>query len=111
MDAGLVVRALGALAQESRLAVYRELVQSGPEGLAAGEIRERVGIPAPTLSFHLSQLTGAGLLTSRRDGRSLIYAVDFAAMQGLLDFLTENCCAVPARPARKPRGRILPTRT
>src|SRR5688572_22181812 len=87
-----VVRALGALAQESRLEIYRQLVQAGPQGLPAGEIRDRVGIPGTTLSFHLSQLSNAGLIRSTREGRSLIYAVDFGAMQSLLGFLTENCC-------------------
>lgn len=84
--------ALGALAQESRLAVFRLLVQRGPRGLAAGQIAERLGIPAPTLSFHLAQLSHAGLVGSRREGRSIIYAADYAGMQGLMSYLNENCC-------------------
>jgi DNA-binding transcriptional ArsR family regulator len=84
--------ALAALAQESRLAVFRLLVQRGPRGLAAGQIAERLGIPAPTLSFHLAQLGHAGLVGSRREGRSIIYAADYAGMQGLMAYLSENCC-------------------
>jgi len=92
MDAREAVTALGALAQESRLEVFRLLVQRGPAGLPAGEISERVGVPATTLSFHLAQLSHAGLLTSRRDGRSIIYAADYGEMQTLLGFLMKNCC-------------------
>jgi DNA-binding transcriptional ArsR family regulator len=92
MDQRGAVSKLGALAQESRLAVYRLLVEAGPEGLPAGAIGERLGLPGPTLSFHLAQLKGAGLLTCRRESRSLIYAADFAAMTELLAYLTENCC-------------------
>ncbi|WP_428977715.1 ArsR/SmtB family transcription factor [Rhodoligotrophos defluvii] len=84
--------ALAALAQESRLDIFRLLVQSGEEGLAAGQIGERLGLPSATLSFHLSQLKQAGLVTFRRDGRSLIYAAEYAAMNDLLAYLTENCC-------------------
>ena len=87
------VTALGALAQESRLAVFRELVQAGPAGLAAGQIAERLGMPAPTLSFHLAQLKGAGLASCRRDGRSLIYGADYQTMNGVVAYLLENCCA------------------
>lgn len=86
------VTKLGALAQESRLAAFRLLVEAGPAGLPAGAIGERLGLPGPTLSFHLAQLKQAGLIGCRRDGRSLIYAADFAAMTALLAFLTENCC-------------------
>lgn len=84
--------ALGALAQESRLQVFRLLVGRGPAGLAAGEISERIGVPPTTLSFHLSQLSHAGLVTSRREGRSILYAADYGGMRGLMGFLTENCC-------------------
>lgn len=87
-----VVRALGALAQEHRLALFRLLVQAGPDGLAAGAIAEALGVPASSLSFHLAQLTGAGLIAPRRDGRSLIYTADYAAMNALVGFLMENCC-------------------
>jgi DNA-binding transcriptional ArsR family regulator len=92
MDAKGAVAALGALAQQSRLEVFRLLVRRGPAGLAAGEISERVGVPPTTLSFHLAQLSRAGLVTSRREGRSILYAADYGGMQGLMGFLTENCC-------------------
>ncbi len=88
-----IVRSLGALAQEHRLAAYRLLVQAGPEGLAAGTLSEALGIPASSLSFHLAQLNHAGLVTQRRVSRSIIYAADYAAMNGLIAYLTENCCA------------------
>jgi DNA-binding transcriptional ArsR family regulator len=108
------VRALGALAQETRLALFRLLVQAGPDGLAAGEIGSRLGVPAPTLSFHLAQLSHAGLAVSLRRGRSIFYSADFEAMQALVDFLTQSCCGgrpelcapTPARPAsRRDRAR------
>ena len=86
------VAAFGALAQDTRLAIYRRLVEAGPAGLAAGAIAEAMGVPAPTLSFHLAQLRGAGLITQRRESRSLIYAVDIAHMNGLIGFMTERCC-------------------
>lgn len=84
--------ALGALAQETRLEVFRLLVEAGPDGLAAGEVGRRLGLPAPTLSFHLAQLKAAGLVTARRTGRSIVYATDFARMNALLVYLTNNCC-------------------
>lgn len=87
------VAALSALAQDNRLDVFRLLVQAGPDGMAPGDIAERLKIPPPTLSFHLAQLRHAGLLQMRRDGRSLIYTADYDAMNGLMEFLTENCCA------------------
>jgi DNA-binding transcriptional ArsR family regulator len=87
-----VIAALAALAQESRLDIYRLLVQAGAQGLAAGQIGEQVGLPSPRLSFHLSQLKHAGLVTHKRDGRSIIYAAAYPAMNGLLAYLTENCC-------------------
>jgi DNA-binding transcriptional ArsR family regulator len=86
------VLALGALAQEHRLAVFRLLVQSGPEGLSVGQIAERLGLPGTTLSFHLKELKQADLVTFRREGRSLIYSAEFSMMNALLAFLTENCC-------------------
>lgn len=86
------IEALAALAQESRLAVFRLLVREGPDGLAAGAIADRIGIPAPTLSFHLNQLNAAGLVISRRDGRSIIYAANYAGMRDLLAFLVDDCC-------------------
>src|ERR1700719_4151844 len=87
-----VIAALSALAQETRLEIFRLLIQRGPEGLAAGEIGERLGQPSPTLSFHLNQLRFAGLVTSRRESRSIIYSANFRAMNDLLAYLTENCC-------------------
>jgi len=87
-----VIAALGALAQETRLDAFRLLVQAGPAGMPAGQIGERLGLPSATLSFHLTQLRQAGLVTFKREGRSLIYAAEFAAMNDLLGFLTANCC-------------------
>jgi ArsR family transcriptional regulator, arsenate/arsenite/antimonite-responsive transcriptional repressor len=92
MDANAAVAALGALAQPSRLEVFRLLVRRGPAGLAAGDISEKIGVPPTTLSFHLSQLSRARLVTSRREGRSILYAADYDGMQGLMNFLTDNCC-------------------
>jgi DNA-binding transcriptional ArsR family regulator len=86
------VSALSALAHESRLAVFRMLVQSGPDGRAAGELVEALAIPGPTLSFHLKGLSQAGLVASRRRGRHVFYTANFPRMNSLLDYLTENCC-------------------
>jgi ArsR family transcriptional regulator len=86
------IEALGALAQETRLAIFRLLVRQGPDGLPAGTIGERLDIPAPTLSFHLAQLSRAGLVASRRAGRSILYAADYRGMNALLTYLTEDCC-------------------
>ena len=86
------VSALAALAQEHRLAVYRLLVKSGPDGSAAGEIADSLKLPASSLSFHLSHLNRAGLITQQREGRSLIYAADFDRMNDLLAYLIEDCC-------------------
>ena len=83
---------LGALAQESRLAIIRLLVAAGEGGLPAGTIGEKLHLPRPTLSFHLAQLRQAGLIKCRREGRWLIYAAEFCAMNALLAYLTENCC-------------------
>lgn len=93
MEAEQTVRALGALAQEHRLAAYRLLVESGPDGLAAGMLAQKLGVPPSSMSFHLAQLANAGLVTQRRESRSLIYSADFAAMNSLIGYLTENCCA------------------
>src|SRR5579864_3497207 len=92
MDAKQVIRALGALAHETRLAVFRLLVQRGPDGLSAGAIAEAVGLVPSSLTFHLQQLMHAGLITQRRVSRQLIYATDFTAMNALMGYLTENCC-------------------
>jgi DNA-binding transcriptional ArsR family regulator len=86
------VDALAALAQPSRLAIYRELVQAGPEGQPAGAIAAALGLPPATLSFHLAQLSHAGLVRGRQQGRFVIYTADFAAMNDLVGYLTENCC-------------------
>ncbi len=92
METTDAIKALGALAQETRLAIYRLLVQAGPEGRAAGTIGEKLGIPPATLSFHLAQLAGAGLVRPRQEGRFIIYSADFGSMNALVGFLTENCC-------------------
>lgn len=88
----VTVERLAALAQPHRLAAFKLLVEAGPVGVPAGEIGVRLDMPASTLSFHLAQLRRAGLVSQRRDGRSLIYAADFAAMNALIGYLTENCC-------------------
>jgi len=102
MKANDVVTALAALAQDTRLAVYRLLVQQGPSGLAAGEIADQLGIAPATLSFHLKELAHAGLATSRQDGRFVFYAANFEAMNALVAFLTENCCAADCGPSCGP---------
>lgn len=84
--------ALGALAQETRLDIFRLLVQAGAEGMPAGHIGERLGLPSATLAFHLKELKNAGLATFTRNGRSLIYAAAYPTMNALLGYLTENCC-------------------
>lgn len=86
------VVALAALAQETRLSIYRALVQAGPEGLPAGRIAEIVRAPASTLSFHLKELAGASLIRSRQEGRFVIYSARYEAMTDLVGFLTEKCC-------------------
>ncbi|MBW2237280.1 MAG: helix-turn-helix transcriptional regulator [Deltaproteobacteria bacterium] len=92
MEKQTAIAALAALAHETRLDVFRLLVRAGSEGLSAGTVGEQLGIPAATLSFHLKELKGAGLIRCERDGRSRIYSPDFAAMNALLAYLTENCC-------------------
>lgn len=89
-----VVAALGALAQDSRLAVFRVLVKRGPEGYTPGDLVGKTHIPAPTLSFHLKELLRAGLVTVRRDGRFLYYSANFDTMQSLIGFLTDQCCTL-----------------
>jgi len=92
MESNDAIGALAALAQDTRLAVFRLLVREGAEGLPAGAIAERLGIPAPTLSFHLAQLVRAGLALARRDGRTIHYAANYGGMNALLTYLTEDCC-------------------
>src|SRR6266581_52430 len=92
MDRQQVIAALGALAQETRLDLFRLLVTCGPEGLPAGVIAERLAVHPSSLSFHLAQLAHAGLITQRRLGRQLIYSAEYGAMNALLGYLTENCC-------------------
>lgn len=113
MNSSAALKALSALAQASRLDAFRELVQAGPGGMAAGELATRLGISPPALSFHLKGLVYAGLATSRQDGRFVYYSADYDAMQALLGFLTDNCCggascAPAAQPGRKPAARRSP---
>jgi ArsR family transcriptional regulator, arsenate/arsenite/antimonite-responsive transcriptional repressor len=112
METIRAVAALAALAQETRLAIFRLLVQAGPTGSPAGSISEQLKIPAPTLSFHLAQLRAAGLTTFRREGRSLIYAADYTTTNALVAYLLENCCqsatscvAPSCPPTRSKRSR------
>ena len=93
MNQQRAITALGALAQETRLALFRLLVTCGPEGLSAGIIAERLGVAPSSLSFHLQQLVHAGLITQRRLSRQLIYSAEYGTMNELLAYLTENCCA------------------
>lgn len=96
MNSTSAVTRLASLAQDSRLAVFRLLVQRGPDGMAAGDIATKLKIPPATLSFHLKELSHAGLLKSRQDGRFIYYSPDFKAMRALVAYLTENCCAESA---------------
>lgn len=88
------ISALGALASEARLAVFRLLVRRGPAGYTPSELTDRLGVPAPTLSFHLKELGHAGLIVSRREGRNLFYSPNVERMSALVAFLTENCCSL-----------------
>ena len=92
METSQAVDALAALAQKSRLEIYQLLVQAGPEGLSAGTIGEKLGLPAATLSFHLAHIVRAGLARSRQEGRFVIYSADYDRMNRLVGFLTSNCC-------------------
>jgi len=96
MEKQAVLAALAALAQETRLDIYRLLVQTGPAGLPAGQIGEQLELPSATLAFHLKELKHAGLVSFTRNGRSLIYAAEYPTMNGLLHYLTENCCGRPS---------------
>lgn len=100
METKAAIDALAALAQGSRLAVFRLLVQIGPSGMAASKIAEQLGVPASSLSFHLKELTHAGLTVPRQDGRFVIYSANFATMNSLVTFLSANCCGGnPCTPA------------
>ena len=92
MKTAEAVKALAALAQDTRLAVYRLLVQKGPEGMPAGAIAEHLDLPAATLSFHLKELANAGMAQARQDGRFVYYSANYARMNALLGYLSENCC-------------------
>jgi len=106
MESISAVAALAALAQETRLAIFRLLVQKGPEGVCAGDIGAKLRLAPATLSFHLKELTHAGLLESRQEGRFIYYAPDFDEMNGLISYLTENCCGGGAcAPACAPAAR------
>lgn len=103
MDTNDVLAALAAIAQESRLAIFRLLVQTGPAGLAASRIGEHLAIAPSSLSFHLKELSHAKLIASRSEGRFVIYSADVAVMNGLIGYLTENCCGgVPCGPGACP---------
>ena len=112
MEKTSALAALAALAQENRLDVFRLLVEAGPDGMSAGAVAEAVGLPPNTLTFHFDRLRDAGLVTVRREGRSMIYAARFEIMNDLISFLTENCCqgaadactpaiCKPAKPSRR----------
>jgi ArsR family transcriptional regulator len=116
METSDAVAALAALAQDSRLEVFRLLVQAGPEGMPAGRVAQQLDLAPNTLTFHFDRLRQAGLVTVRREGRSMIYAARFAAMNALLGFLTENCCggapqrcapAAACRPTRAKRAKAV----
>jgi ArsR family transcriptional regulator len=119
MERTAAIAALAALAQDNRLDTYRRLVQAGPAGMPAGEVAAALGLPPNTLSFHFDRLRHAGLVTVRRDGRSMIYAARYDAMRALLDYLTENCCGgapascapaacAPAQPSRQRNKETAP---
>jgi arsenate reductase len=106
METSGAIRALGALAQESRLEVFRALAREGPGGLAAGVLAEQLGVPSSTLSFHLEHLVNAGLLRREREGRSLVYSLDVRAVNELLWFLGEDCCQGNVALCAEPTARI-----
>lgn len=108
MNAEDLIEALGALAHEHRLAIFRLLVERGPQGLPAGQIASRLKLVPSSLTFHLQNLQRAGLINQRRESRQLIYSADFEAMTGVLAYLTENCCAgtVECVPICKPSRTV-----
>jgi DNA-binding transcriptional ArsR family regulator len=110
-----IIEALAALAQEHRLDIFRLLVQAGPEGMAAGQLADMLELAPNNLTFHFDRLRHAGLVTVRRDGRSMIYAAQYEAMNALLGFLTDNCCAGVGRdcgptPSKSRRGNRQPSK-
>src|SRR5919197_1348449 len=117
MERSEAIAALAALAQEHRLETYRLLVQAGPDGIAAGEVAATIGLPPNTLTFHFDRLRQAGLVTVRREGRSMIYAARYDTMNALLAYLSKNCCKgvggkcasqswTPSTPRRKTKERV-----
>ncbi len=106
MDTEGAVRVLQALAQGTRLELLRLLVQVGPQGMAAGEIARRLEVPAPTLSFHLKAMQQAGLVSSERNGRSLVYRAGFERLGEIVGFLTENCCGGPPASVPEPAPEL-----
>ena len=109
MDNEAAVAALGSLAQEHRLAIFRLLVQAGEAGMPAGAIAETLGVPNSSLSFHLAHLTRAGLIQQERQSRSLIYSADYGRMNALLGFLMENCCSGAGCAPAAARARVAPS--
>lgn len=111
MESKTAVSSLGALAQESRLAIFRLLVEAGPQGLCVGDIASRLKLAPATLSFHLKELSHAGLVQSRQEGRFIYYAPDFEAMNALIAYLTDNCCGgEPCAVACAPEAIAAPKR-
>jgi DNA-binding transcriptional ArsR family regulator len=112
MDAGQAISALNALAHETRLRLFRMLVERGPDGLPAGIIARRLEMPPSSLTFHLQQMANAGLVVQRRVSRQLFYSADFTVMNGLVGYLTENCCGGPrCAPVCRPEQVCAPSET
>ena len=105
MNSAQVVKALAALAQATRLEVYRLLVAAGPEGMAAGQLAEKLGVAPASLSFHFKTLSHAGLIESRQEGRFIYYSANFEIMNGMVDYLTENCCSGNVAECKTPRKK------
>lgn len=104
------IKSLAALSQETRLGIYRVLVQQGPEGLSVGAIAEKLSVNGATLSFHLKELANASMITARQEGRFIFYSANYDTMNGLLAYLTENCCQgqgclVECKPTRQPQRK------
>ena len=110
METKNIINVLGALAQETRLAIYRLLVEAGPQGLTVGAIAERLDVANATLSFHLKELTNAGLTLAAPSGRSIIYSVNFSTMTSVIDYLTENCCVGDSCAFTSCNTQITPTK-